>query len=276
MSVGAALSGFAGGYRSGEGIKADRKRDDMLERVLSRTGNEGYSQIGEGDGYYQPDRWRSQPSAPSGGGGGSSRMTVAGPVAEDMPGYQRAFLNSIAVGESGGAYNVRYTPRGGETFQETGDHPRIFEKGPHGPSSAAGRYQFTATTWDDLGGGEFTRENQDRRAWELATRDYKARTGRELDRDLAKDGLTPQITKALAPTWAAFNSKPDRYISEYEASLTRYRDAQRATNPTPHRTALAEDNTTLPLLAETGGRGAKKSTDDPVLESVFSRMTGAA
>lgn len=277
MSIGAALSGFAGGYRSGENIKADRRRDDMMEKIMERTGSADYARLGDGnDGYYSPDQWRSSP-APSSGGSGA-RMSVADPVVSDMPGYQRAFLNAIALGESGGAYNVRYTPRGGATFDETGDHPRIFEKGPHGPSSAAGRYQFTATTWDDMGGGPFTRENQDRKAWELAVRDYGKRTGRDLSADLAKDGLTPQITKALAPTWAAFNSKPDRYISEYQNSYTRYRDSARATNPTPHRAPLTETDSAsvrIPSLAETAGRRPKK-TNDPILASVFGRMKGEA
>jgi muramidase (phage lysozyme) len=277
MSFGAALSGFADGFRSGEGIKADRRRDEILDRVMQRTMDDSYSRIGDEDGYYAPDRWRSTPT-PSEGGGGGSRMTVADPVVADMPGYQRAFLNAIALGESGGAYNVRYTPRGGQTFEETGDHPRIFEKGPHGPSSAAGRYQFTATTWDDMGGGAFTRENQDRKAWELAVRDYKARTGRNLDQDLAKDGLTPQITKALAPTWAAFNSAPDRYINEYQNSYTRYRDAGRQNNPTPHRVPLSDGGGSVvqfPSLAETAGRTPKK-TEDPLLASIFNRMKGAS
>lgn len=274
MSFGAALSGIADGIGKGEAIKADRRRDDMLERVFARTSDEGYSRIGSDDGYYTPERWR---SAPGGGSAGGARMSVVDPVSEDMPGYQRAFLNAIALGESGGAYNVRYTPRGGATFEETGDHPRIFEKGPHGPSSAAGRYQFTATTWDDLGGGPFTRENQDRRAWELAVRDYQKRTGRDLSRDLARDGLTPDITRALAPTWAAFKSAPDRYINEYQSSYTRYRDAAREVNPTPHRTPLAGEERAapaLPTLAETAGRGPRKQKDDPLLARVFERMTG--
>lgn len=287
MSFGAALSGFADGFRSGESIKQNRRRDDILDRMMQRTLDEGYAKLGNEDGYYAPDRWRGSPETSStsastsgGGGGGGSRMTVADPVAADMPGYQRAFLNAIALGESGGAYNVRYTPRGGQTFDETGDHPRIFEKGPHGPSSAAGRYQFTATTWDDLGGGPFTRENQDRRAWQLAVRDYNLRTGRALDQDLAKDGLTPQITKALAPTWAAFNSAPDRYISEYNNSYNRYRDAARQTNPTPARVPLGEPDSpaavSLPSLAETVGNVPKKNSEDPLLASIFNRMKGAS
>lgn len=269
MSVGAALSGFAGGFRSGKDIQANKRRDEMLERVFERTLDDSYSRIGDQDGYYAPERWRSSP-----GGGGGSRMTVADPVSADMPGYQRAFLNAIALGESGGAYNVRYTPRGGATFEDTGQHPRIFEKGPHGPSSAAGRYQFTATTWDDMGGGEFTPQNQDRKAWELAVRDYGKRTGRDLSADLAKDGLTPQITKALAPTWAAFNSDAGRYINEYNNSYTRYRDQGRATNPSPFvRDSLADTQPKLPSLAETGGRGVSEQ-NDPILLSVFSRMKG--
>jgi len=279
MSIGAALSGFAGGYQSGEGIKADRRRDDMMEKIMERTGNADYASYGGSDGYYSPDQWRSTPPTSGGGssGAGVSRMTTADPMSEDMPGYQRAFLNAIALGESGGAYNVRYTPRGGATFEDTGQHPRIFEKGPHGPSSAAGRYQFTATTWDDMGGGAFTPQNQDRKAWELAVRDYGKRTGRDLSADLAKDGLTPQITKALAPTWAAFNSDAGRYINEYNNSYTRYRDQGRATNPTPFvRDSLADTQPKLPSVAETGGRGAGTQNNDPILSSVFQRIKGAS
>jgi hypothetical protein len=36
-------------------------------------------------------------------------------------------------------------------FDDLSCHPRIFEPGPAGPSSAAGAFQITATTWDSLG-----------------------------------------------------------------------------------------------------------------------------
>lgn len=145
------------------------------------------------------------------------------PVATDLPAHAKAFLNATAGGESGGAYNIRYTPRGGKHFELNGEHPRIFEPGPHGKSSAAGRYQFTATTWDSMGGGEFTPENQDRKAWALAQKDYKARTGRDLDGDLQKYGMTDSIQSVLTPTWQAFKGQRGRHRATYEQSLARYK-----------------------------------------------------
>lgn len=62
-----------------------------------------------------------------------------------------AFLRVIREGESGqtdAAYSMRWP---GKTFSGFADHPRAFEPAPGGTrSSAAGAYQITATTWDDL------------------------------------------------------------------------------------------------------------------------------
>ena len=144
------------------------------------------------------------------------------PVAEDLAPHQKAFLNSISGGESGGSYNVRYTPRGPAYFNDLSRHPGIMEPGPHGKTSASGRYQFTKTTWDGMGGGDFSPANQDRRAWQLAQRDYGARTGRSLDADLQAGGLTPQIMQALTPTWQAFKGNRARHIATYRDSLGRF------------------------------------------------------
>jgi len=144
------------------------------------------------------------------------------PVATDLGPQQKALLNAIAGGESGGKYNVRYTPRGGALFDLNGQHPGIAEAGPAGPSTAAGRYQFTKSTWDRLGGGDFSPENQDRKALQLAQMDYKARTGRDLNSDLNTEGFSPRIQKALAPTWAALNGSTGRHSATYAESLQRY------------------------------------------------------
>ena len=75
-----------------------------------------------------------------------------------------AFLRMIREGESSqddAAYFMRWP---GKTFDDLSKHPRIFEPGPNGPSSAAGCYQITATTYDDfaprLGIHDFSRESQ--------------------------------------------------------------------------------------------------------------------
>lgn len=138
--------------------------------------------------------------------------------------HQLAFLDTVASPESRGLYNIRYTPEGGAMFDLSEDHPRIFEP-THGgkKSSAAGRYQFTATTWDDVtGGADFTPRNQDLAAWDLAQRDYKLRTGRDLDTDLRKGGVTPTITRALSPTWAGLKGKADSSARLYQQRLMAY------------------------------------------------------
>lgn len=144
------------------------------------------------------------------------------PVAEGMEPYQKALLNAVAGGESGGRYNVRYTPEGGVDFEGYGQHPGVMEAGPHGPSSAAGRYQFTKSTWDDMGGGSFEPPVQDKRAWQLAETRYKATTGRELGSDLQSGGLTSEILSTLTPTWQAFGKNQERHIATYQDSLNRY------------------------------------------------------
>lgn len=157
------------------------------------------------------------------GGGQASPLVTTDPVSQNLPSHHRALLNAISGPESGGAYNVRYAPGGGKTFDENGEHPGIFESGPAGPSSAAGRYQFTKTTWDNLtGGAPFTRENQDAAAIQLAKSEYQRKTGRDLDTDLQQNGLTPQMASVLAPTWAGLGDNPGKAIGQYRASMARY------------------------------------------------------
>ena len=164
------------------------------------------------------------PAAPGSASGGDAKpVSSSDPVATDLAPHQRAFLNAISDGESGGKYNIRYTPSGGAIFDDLSQHPGIMEPTADGKkSSAAGRYQFTKTTWDGLGGGDFSPANQDRRAWQLAQSDYKARTGGDLDAELQKSGMTPQIMKALQPTWTSFGTGQDRHIAAYNTSMARY------------------------------------------------------
>ncbi|MGO4172520.1 hypothetical protein [Bosea sp. TAF32] len=154
-------------------------------------------------------------------------MFAANPVTEGLAPWQTALLNTIAGPESAGKYNIRYTPNGGATFDGYDQHPGIFEATADGKrSSAAGRYQFTKTTWDDVpaeakGDGKFTPENQDRAALWLASRDFNSRTGLDLGEVLQRDGMTPDVVRALAPTWQAFaKGDPSKFISAYNTNLT--------------------------------------------------------
>lgn len=166
-----------------------------------------------------PEMTGGAPQADAGQGGGAS----SDPVSKDLAPHQVALLNGIAGPESSGRYNIRYTPGGGTTFNSYTQHPAIFEPGPDGPSSAAGRYQFTKSTWDAVMGPDalFTPENQDRAALKLAQQDYAKRTGRDLDADLQANGLTPQIMQVLAPTWAGLRDNPQKAASAFQGTLAR-------------------------------------------------------
>lgn len=133
---------------------------------------------------------------------------------------RQRFLNAIAGPESAGRYDVRYTPRGGATFTGFETHPRIYEPGPKGPSSAAGRYQITYQTYKRLGGGSFTPEAQDEMAWRLGVQDYKSRTGRDLEADLRDQGFTPQMMQVLAPTWVGLKDNPRKAAEWFRRPLS--------------------------------------------------------
>jgi len=157
--------------------------------------------------------------------GGSLPGTVA---AGELPAIAKAFLNGVSSPESAGKYNVRYTPSGGAEFSGFADHPRIYEPTRDGrKSSAAGRYQFVAETWDkvvpgELKAGGFTPENQDRAAWWLAQHDYQAKTGRNLAADLQSEGLSKRIMSSLGGTWEAWQSEAGqrKSMSAFNATMT--------------------------------------------------------
>ena len=117
-------------------------------------------------------------------------------------------LNTIAGTESPG-YNVMY---GGKRFSSYADHPRVAVPIGSGPnagktSSAAGRYQFLGSTWDNLakqlGLKDFSPANQDIAAWTLAKQAYGRNTGRELERDLNDPAQLGRIASALSGTWTS-------------------------------------------------------------------------
>lgn len=111
-------------------------------------------------------------------------------VAAGIPAQGRTLLNIISGVESqypgANRYNVLY---GGQEFEGYTDHPRITRRIEHGEfagqtTSAAGRYQFLASTWDfvrermeaegyDFGPEVFSPVNQDRAALWYANYRYR-------------------------------------------------------------------------------------------------------
>jgi muramidase (phage lysozyme) len=138
---------------------------------------------------------------------------------------QRRLLDAIAAGESSG-YDIMY---GGGKFASYADHPRQAIPITSGPnvgktSSAAGRYQFLGSTWDDvakeLGLKDFSPENQDAGAWHLAAKTYAGKTGRDLLADL-EAGRTQDVASALSGVWTSIPGgiEPNKATAGFDARL---------------------------------------------------------
>ena len=153
------------------------------------------------------------------GGGTVREATGQDVVAAGVLPHERGFLNAVSRGESGDRYNIRYGGESGpQTFEDFSDHPRVFVQRPDGRvSSAAGRYQFTATTWDQvastLGLTSFSPENQDRAAIYLARQRYNSQRagGLTFDEALQSGDRATILTvrDSLAETWEAFETMSD-------------------------------------------------------------------
>lgn len=119
---------------------------------------------------------------------------------------QREILDRIASGEAT-RYNELY---GGGTFDSYDQHPQVRHQLPSGAvTTAAGRYQMTWPTWElekrRLGLKDFSPQNQDLAALDLAERTYAQRTGRSLEADQA-DGTVDW--SALGGQWTSLRSPP--------------------------------------------------------------------
>lgn len=148
---------------------------------------------------------------------------ITSPASAGLPPEQQAFLNAIAAPESSFRYDVRYSPKGDQTFTDMTKHPAIFERTPTGQlSSAAGRYQFTKSTWDEMGGGDFSPQMQDKRAWELASRLYHRAYGGDLQAELQAHGFSPRVVRALASTWPSLRTKSGQARSVYNYSINKF------------------------------------------------------
>lgn len=154
--------------------------------------------------------------------GGGSRT-----VATDIPEVAQGLLAHLRRGESGGRYDIAFSPNGTRTFpipQQGHPGQSIAIAIPDGhpdraagaSSSAFGAYQFIEGTWNDVirqSGlpNVMTPENQDRAAWFLAQRDYQARTGRNLEQDLANPATHATIMRALQPTWTSLRGQAGQF-----------------------------------------------------------------
>ena len=144
----------------------------------------------------------------------------------------RALLDTIA-GDESPDYNTIY---GGRKISDLSRHPGIdvpIGRGPNAgkTSSAAGRYQFLKGTWNEqaqkLGLQDFSPENQDLAAWNLANETYGNKTGRDLQSDLSSNNpaLQARIGHVLSGTWTSLpggieqGAHANSFVDRYKQSL---------------------------------------------------------
>lgn len=126
---------------------------------------------------------------------------------------ERAFLDMIAWAEGTSGENGYRMLFGGGLFDSYADHPRIYVPFGNTSSSAAGRYQILARTWDGvrgkLGLTDFSPTSQDAAALELirergALNDVRA--GRVQD-------AIAKVAKVWASLPGAGYNQPERKLS---------------------------------------------------------------
>lgn len=203
-------------------LAADFFRADAAQRALDLARSEGATPRTKGSD--ATSSVTSDTTAPS-SAASTPRDVYGMPALKGVDPYQAALLNALAAPESSGAYNIRYTPGGGATFEGYGQHPRIYEPTSTGQkSSAAGRYQFTYSTWSSLPEEyrkDFTPETQDKAALYYAQGVYETTTGGDLYKDLRKYGFTPKIVEALGSVWHGVADNPKKAALAYNQTLNR-------------------------------------------------------
>lgn len=108
-------------------------------------------------------------------------------------------LLSVISGTESPAYDMM---NGGQRIRDYAAHPGFIGAG--GTTTATGRYQFVKGTWEmaakALGLTDFSPASQDRAAAWLAQADYRTRTGRDINQDIAAGNYTA-VRAGLAKTW---------------------------------------------------------------------------
>ncbi|HLX18475.1 MAG TPA: hypothetical protein VKS24_25080 [Bradyrhizobium sp.] len=233
-------------FDSNKDVLSASKNFDELARQLKTSGNAAIGMGMLNDAQGRAGSASTQQSAPA---------VSSNAVNTSIPPEGRALLDTLAGPESGGAYNVRWNgSRGDATFSSYADHPRVYAPGPQGPSSAAGRYQIVASTWDkvapEIGATDFSPPNQDAAAWQIAQDAYKQQTGGDLLTAL-RQGQTASVQSALRNSnqWTTAN------MSSYGANLAKYQNATAGqtgagTQAQPIPTALPPGQPQTPPVAQ--------------------------
>lgn len=182
-----------------------------------------------GEDFYYPDAFDQSPTILEDLAVTLNPMTYIPALVSDNTAArnERAFLDMIAYAEGTNGPHGYATAFGGGRIPSLADHPRVYYPFTNGrgeklKTSAAGRYQFLARTWDELAAKlnlpDFGPASQDAAALELvrqrgALNDVRA-------------GRTESAIAKCAPTWASLPgagyAQPERKLSTL---LAQYRAA---------------------------------------------------
>lgn len=178
--------------------------------------------------------------------GTGSSGTADGTLSPQM----RAMLDTIAWAE-GANYNTFF---GGGRFDSFADHPRRVIRSSGFASSAAGRYQFLSTTWDELNLPDFSPQSQDRGAVMLIQRRGVA--------DEVEAGNIPAALQQLSYEWASLppyryagqGTKTTQQVVDYwNQRLNHYRRGGEATEAATASTATAPPQEQVAIAASNAG-----------------------
>jgi muramidase (phage lysozyme) len=180
----------------------------------------------------------------------------------------RALLDTISSTESGqgeNSYHMMYRDKPGQgSITDMSHHPhqgRQILSGPNADrrtSSAAGRYQFLGSTWDDIakryGIKDFSPESQDLAAWYLAQENYKKKTGRDLNSDLKSKNpeILAGIGKALNKTWTSLpggietGTNTDKFINTFQKHVASINNANKGDSSFGDQPKVAWDQNVSP------------------------------
>jgi muramidase (phage lysozyme) len=195
----------------------------------------------------------------------------------------RAWLRVLREGESrqdDRAYFIRWggTRQPSKYFDDLTHHPRILEPGPKGPSSAAGAYQITMSTYDDfapaIGVKGFSRDEQD--ALAIAICDEEGAL------DAILGGNFSQAVTLLGGRWSSLPSNTDgqrtQEYGELEAVWLAYGGGAPATTESPpvEEIVIAEESQEeekMPIPMIVGVVGTLLSQLIPVVAPLFDKKT---
>lgn len=182
------------------------------------------------------------------------------------------YLNIIALSEGTAGYmnNGYNTMFGGDQFSDMSDHPRILKEftdknGKRDKTSAAGRYQFTQTSWDEaakaLNLKDFSPQSQDMAALYLIQR------AGQLDNVL--NGNFAEATAGLGGVWASLPSSTYAQPKHsYEAMENFY-----AMNNTPPSFGGAAGGSRAVTVNNQFSINASGANADEVADIVFGRAS---